>query len=392
MQEYLGGNFGIVSSMGDLWREQRRLTVHILRDFGMGRNVMEERVMIEVDFLLERLQSLKSGIAMQNEFDVAVGSVINNILFSYRFDEAHMDEFILMKTSLRDLVKVVMNPTFLIAAMQPKLRGIPPFKGLFQKFYSARDALLNGIRGQIAEKRKVVNYDSEESDDFVEAYLKEWERKKGTDQEAFYFEQQLVAVVLDVWGAGMETTSNTLTWAVCYILNTPHVQPKMHEELDRVIGSERKIEWADRNALPYMNAVISETQRLANLLPNNLGRVTTADTVIEGYRIPAGQAISPQISCVLYNDEIFPEPYSFKPERFINSDGSYKKYDEFIPFSVGKRACPGEGLARIELFLFLANVFQRFKVSSDQKPSMEKIAGSVVTAHPYNCNMEVRHN
>ncbi|CAJ0567335.1 unnamed protein product, partial [Mesorhabditis spiculigera] len=89
MLDFVGGDYGIIGSMGELWREQRRLTLHIMRDFGMGRNIMEDRVMVE------------------HEFDIAVGSVINNILFGYRFDEQHLDEFSLVKESLRDLVKIL---------------------------------------------------------------------------------------------------------------------------------------------------------------------------------------------------------------------------------------------------------------------------------------------
>ncbi|CAJ0567333.1 unnamed protein product, partial [Mesorhabditis spiculigera] len=121
---------------------------------------------------------------------------------------------------------------------------------------------------------------------------------------------------------------------------------------------------ADKNDLPYVNAVVSEAQRMANLLPQNLFRVTNEDVKIQGYHIPKGSVVCPQISCVLYDDKIFPEPYKFKPERFLNADGSYRKYEELVPFSVGKRQCAGEGLARLELYIVIANIFQTFKISS----------------------------
>ncbi|CAJ0567340.1 unnamed protein product, partial [Mesorhabditis spiculigera] len=383
MLDFVGGDYGIIGSMGELWREQRRLTLHIMRDFGMGRNIMEDRVMVEVDFLIDRLASLKTEVSVQHEFDIAVGSVINNILFGYRFDEQHLDEFSLVKESLRDLVKILTTPLFSVAMMTPQIRGIPPFKGLYQKFYDTRDVLLGFIRRQIEMKKRMVKYEAEESEDFVESYLKEWEKKKGTDQEGYYFEQQLVAVVVDIWTAGMETTSNTLTWAICYILNHQEVQEKLHEELDRVIKSDRKVTAADKNNLPYVNAVVSEAQRLCNLLPQNLFRVNTEDVTIGGYSIPAGSVIVPQISAVMYDERVFPEPYSFKPERFLKPDGTYKKYEELVPFSVGKRACVGEGLAKLELYLFLANIFQSYRVTARTLPSMEKGCGQIVTCKPY---------
>ena len=60
--------------------------------------------------------------------------------------------------------------------------------------------------------------------------------------------------------------------------------------------------------------------------------------------------------------QIFPDPYSFKPERFLDGDGNLKKIEQFVPFSVGKRQCLGESLARMELFLIIANLYNQFEV------------------------------
>ncbi|KAK6010740.1 hypothetical protein OSTOST_24206, partial [Ostertagia ostertagi] len=114
---------------------------------------------------------------------------------------------------------------------------------------------------------------------------------------------------LDLWFAGMETTSNTLSWGVVYILNHLDVQERLHEELDREIGSSRAITMADKNRLPYTNAVVNETQRLANLLPMNLPHVTVRAVRIGNYDLPTGTGVVPQISNVLYDDEVsFPTP------------------------------------------------------------------------------------
>lgn len=116
---------------------------------------------------------------------------------------------------------------------------------------------------------------------------------------------------------------------------------------------------------------------MANLLPQNVPHETTRDVVIDGYTIPKGTTIIPQISCVLYDEkvsrhcgymsklwfQIFPDPKRFDPSRFLDADGHLKRVDELIPFSIGKRQCLGEGLARMELFLILANIFNQFRVS-----------------------------
>ncbi|CAJ0926460.1 unnamed protein product, partial [Mesorhabditis belari] len=382
--------FGLVFSEGDLWREQRRLTLHTLRDFGMGRNIMEERVMVEVDFLLEKMAK-QDEIRIQAELDLAVGSVINGILFGYRFDEDHEHEYRLVKNSLRDFVKAGSSPLFTVACISSLIRQIPPFKGAYANILAPNDVLYNFIRKQIAAKRKQVDFDSETSNDFVESYLKEWERKKGTPQEEFYFERQLEALIFDIWTAGQDTTSNTIAWTIAYILHHPKVEEKIHEELDRVIKSDRKITLADKNSLPYVNAVISESQRLTNLLPLNVPRRTTENVVINGYKLPADTLVVPQICCVMYDEKVFPDPYKFDPSRFLNLDGSLKTYPELIPFSIGKRSCPGEGMAKVELYLFIANIFQRFKVSAKKLPSLEKELNNVVIPKTFTCQVESRH-
>lgn len=100
----------------------------------------------------------------------------------------------------------------------------------------------------------------------------------------------------------------------------------------------------------------------------------------------------PQISTVLYDKDVFPEPEKFKPERFLNSDGKLLKVDELIPFSIGKRMCLGESLARMELFLFTTNIFNRFKISCcGGPPDLVKKFGVTMQPQPFNLYAKIRH-
>ncbi|KIH64319.1 hypothetical protein ANCDUO_05373 [Ancylostoma duodenale] len=83
-----GGDYGIVETTGDLWQQQRRFVLHVFRDFGMGKNLMEERVLAEVsDFLEKCNKRVDEELDLRNYFDISVGSIINSILFGFRFDE-----------------------------------------------------------------------------------------------------------------------------------------------------------------------------------------------------------------------------------------------------------------------------------------------------------------
>lgn len=194
--------------------------------------------------------------------------------------------------------------------------------------------------------------------------------------------------------AGQETTSNTIIFAIIYALNHPEKLKNLYNELDKVIGNDRRITLGDKNSLPYCNAFIYESQRLVNLLASNLPHKLLKDVEIRGYKIPKGTVIIPQISTILFDDKVFPDPLNFIPERFIDENGDLKKIDEFIPFSMGKRQCLGESLAKMELYLIITNFFNHFNITplnEEKLPSMKKIRGITVQPYPFECNITKRY-
>ena len=89
----------------------------------------------------------------------------------------------------------------------------------------------------------------------------------------------------------------------------------------------------------------------------------------------------------------FPEPQKFKPERFINENGELEKIEELIPFSIGKRQCLGESLARMELFLIISNFFNVYKIApidENHFPSLEKTPGLTVQPKNFDCKISKR--
>uniref|UniRef100_A0A183CNJ2 Cytochrome n=1 Tax=Globodera pallida TaxID=36090 RepID=A0A183CNJ2_GLOPA len=148
--------------------------------------------------------------------------------------------------------------------------------------------------------------------------------------------------------------------------------------------------YAGRYTMPFEH----ETLRIANILPNNVLHALTREVTVDGFKLPKGIAIVPQVSAVLIDDAVFSEPTRFKPERFLEQNGANKslaRCDELIPFSVGKRQCLGESMARMELFLFIANIFNQYKVSPGKTvPSLQRNKGAVVHCSPFTCQMEKR--
>lgn len=130
-----------------------------------------------------------------------------------------------------------------------------------------------------------------------------------------------------------------------------------------MIGRDRLPSYADRTNCPYTQAVILEAIRLGSPGPLNLPHWSSERTKIGNYTIPKGYHLLVNFYAIHHDEKYWPQPYKFEPTRFLSEDGTkVLKKDSFMPFSVGKRSCPGEALAQIELFMFTASILQRLKI------------------------------
>ncbi|XP_025098464.1 cytochrome P450 2U1-like [Pomacea canaliculata] len=214
----------------------------------------------------------------------------------------------------------------------------------------------------------------EAASDFVEAYLREMNKMK--DKETTLDNPNLIKVMGDLFVAGTETTATTIRWALVYFLHYPEVQDKCFQEIKRAIGTERAPTIRDRPELTYIEATIMEVLRHADIAPFAIQHGLACDTTFMGYTLPKDTIILPFIDSVLQDPEIWDNPLDFRPERFIGPDGKLVRKEEFIPFSLGRRACLGEALARTELLLYLSTMIQRFRFvppETGELPSLEGI-------------------
>jgi cytochrome P450 len=209
----------------------------------------------------------------------------------------------------------------------------------------------------------------------------------------YFTEWQMMAAISDIWSAGLETTVATLQFAVIFLLNHPEVQQKLHEEIDSVIGREQELTMDDQKRLPYLCATIQEVQRLANIIPINFQHTVTEDVSVAGYLIRKGTEVVGQTSSVHLDEKIFPDPDKFEPKRHLDGDGNFVKSDHVMPFSLGMRACMGESLAQMELFLFLGTLMQQCEFQSVDAEFPPKIAVSAAFLRgilPFECVVVAR--
>uniref|UniRef100_A0A3Q3LCY7 Uncharacterized protein n=1 Tax=Labrus bergylta TaxID=56723 RepID=A0A3Q3LCY7_9LABR len=155
---------------------------------------------------------------------------------------------------------------------------------------------------------------------------------------------------------------------------------RVQTEIDAVIGSSRAPSLNDKEDMPYTNAVIHEIQRMGNILPLNVIHMATKDTTLDKETI-----IMPTLTSVLHDETMWETSHSFNPQHFLDQDGQFRKREAFLPFSAGKRVCPGEQLARAEVFLFFTSLLQRFSLSAPdgEQPSLEFKLGGTHSPKPY---------
>ncbi|CAI9604789.1 unnamed protein product, partial [Staurois parvus] len=232
---------------------------------------------------------------------------------------------------------------------------ISSFLGLHNKVEQNIKELCEFILKRIKYQKK--EFDTNAVSGYIDAYLMKQESAKA---EKYFDDENLVHSALDLFAAGTETTSTTLRWAMLLMMKYPEIQKKVQEEIRTHIKQGQMPTVDDRRNMPYTEAVIHEIQRFANIVPLNLSHATSSDVYFRGYCIPKGTEVIPFLTSVLYDKTQWKTPYEFNPNHFLDANGKFVKQEAFMPFSAGRRACVGESLARMELFLFFTGLLQTF--------------------------------
>ncbi|XP_069913653.1 cytochrome P450 2C30-like isoform X2 [Oryctolagus cuniculus] len=280
-------------------------------------------------------------------------NVICSIIFQNRFDYNDQTFQTLVKHFL-DSIRLSNTPWIQLYNTFPILHYLP---GSHHELFKVFNDQIKFFLEKIQEHQESLDHNNPR--DFIDYLLVKMEKEKHNEQSQFTM-HHLVVTIWDVFDAGTQTTSTTMKFGLLLLMKHPEITAKVREEIERVIGRDRSPCMQDRSHMPYTDAVIHEIQRYVDLIPNNAPHAVTRDIQFRGYFIPKGTHILPSLTSVLYDEKEFPNPEKFDPGHFLDASGNFRKSDYFLPFSIGKRACVGEGLARMELFLLLTTILQHF--------------------------------
>ncbi|KAF8872233.1 cytochrome P450 [Infundibulicybe gibba] len=196
-----------------------------------------------------------------------------------------------------------------------------------------------------------------------------------------------------------QTVSSIQTFFLAMTMH-PDIQRKAQAEIDAVIGSGRLPEFTDRESLPYVNALIKETMRWKSVFPLAIAHASTEDVEYDGYFIPKGAVVIGNAWAILHDPDEFPEPEEYRPERYLNPDGSLntqKCGPDVAAFGFGRRICPGRHVSDNSLYSFVSTVLATFDISPplDSNGEYVKIEGKMTAGRlcypePFGCVIKPR--
>ncbi|KAH0658397.1 hypothetical protein KY289_027145 [Solanum tuberosum] len=211
--------------------------------------------------------------------------------------------------------------------------------------------------------------------DFVDALVKNG-----------FTDKYINALLMELFGAGSETTIVTSEWMLVDLLKNHQCLTKLRDEIANVVGDKDVIiRESDLTNMPYLDACLKETLRLHPPGPLLLPHRAVETSEVMGYRIPKDTQVMVNMWAIVRDPKVWDDPSSFKPERFMNSKMDYKGRDfEYIPFGSGRRMCAGEPLASRFVPLVVASLVHKFDwfLPNDMNPDqidMDEILDLIIS-------------
>nr|GMC66323.1 cytochrome P450 81E8-like [Ipomoea batatas] len=366
---YLTYNYTLVTSAnyGDHWRNLRRICS--LEIFSTTRlNSFKSVRQDEVKILLQKLvQTSRHGfgtVELKSKFTELSFNIILRMTSGKRYFGLDEDDKEAME--FRELIKEVFMRGREVLDYVPFLRWIG-YKNLEKNMKKLGERFDSFLQGLVDEHRHDKSRNS-----MIDHLLSLQE-----SQPEYYTDEIIKGLMMVMLLAGTDTSAVTMEWAMANLLNHPKLLDKARAEIDNVVGQERAIEEEDLPKLKCLQNIILETLRLFPAGPLLIPHYSSADCKIEGYDIPRGTMVLVNAWAIHRDPKVWEDPTSFRPERF---DGGEVESTKVLTFGMGRRSCPGSGLAQRVVGLALGSLIQCFEWQRVGEEEIDLAEGEGVTA------------
>nr|POE89352.1 cytochrome p450 81d11 [Quercus suber] len=357
---------------GHLWRNLRRVaTIEIFSHISLQKSsiIREE----EVYYLLRQMFKVSNIEPQKVDFKYLSTLLVSNIMMRMVAGKPCVgEEFACMDVG-KQLLKEFKDSYFASSTVNicdffPILKWVG-YKGL-EKNMIRMQKMRDGALGRLIEEMKQKKPHVEKKRTLIETLFSLRE-----SEPEFYSDNVIKSIILMMFIGGTDTTATTLEWTMSLLLNHPEILKKVKVEIDSQVGHGRLINDLDIAKLPYLRCVLNETLRLYPTSPLLLPHFSSTDCTVGGYHIPQGTILLVNVFFMNRDPKVWEEPTMFKPERFEVIKGEKEGF-KFIPFGIGRRACPGGGLALRVISLALGALIQCFDWERVGKEMVDMTAGS----------------
>ncbi|KAI0253728.1 cytochrome P450 [Lactifluus subvellereus] len=369
-----------LTTKSESWREGRRLLDRSLRPGGTTsyRHMMEEKTRTFLAKLLETPKHFRDHVGLHP------GRLVMSLTYGY--DLKDNDDIIAAPIQAVEIMSRLLLPGAAWVNHLPFLRHIPSWVPWFSYEPLARIGrkLAQRMKNEPIDFVKNAMHEGTAIPSLASNYLQEIECLDLPERQR---QEEIIKRTLgSIFAGGSDTTVSSMTSLFLALVLYPEVKKRAQAELDSVVGRDRLPTFGDRPHLPYIDAMCKELMRWQLVTPmdaksmvQGIPHALAEDDVYRGFFIPKGSIIVANAWAILHDPESYPDPEAFKPERFLNEDGTVRDDPAIsLAFGVGKRICPGRHFADATLFIVASSVVSVFDVTKAKDENGHEIPVEIV--------------
>ncbi|KAJ9175397.1 hypothetical protein P3X46_013959 [Hevea brasiliensis] len=347
---------------GPVWRSLRRnmvqnmLSSSRIKEF---RNVRESAMDKFIHRLRTEAEANDGVVWVLKNARYAVFCILLTMCFGLEMDE----ETIIKMDQIMKSVLIVLDPR------------IDDFLPILSPFFSKQRKRVSQVRKQqvdfmvplIEKRRKALQNPGSDSTAISFSYLDTLYDLNIEGRKSSPTDQELVTLCSEFLNGGTDTTATAVEWGIAQLIDNPNVQAKLYNEIKQTVG-DRKVDEKDVEKMGYLQAIVKELLRKHPPTFFLLTHAVTEATTLGGYDIPTDTNVEIFSPAIGEDPRIWSNPEKFDPNRFVSGreevDITGVTEVKMTPFGVGRRICPGLGLATVHLHLMIARMVQEFEWSA----------------------------